>query len=274
MLTTRVLAPNPGPMTLEGTNTFIVRRPDSHRVAVVDPGPLDRLHLRDLVSNGLIELILLTHNHQDHCESARRLSDMTGAPVRAIDPNQCMGSGALADGEELFAGGARLTVLATPGHSVDSACFYLHDDRDLEGATPSGSMLTGDTILGRGTTTIAAFGGSLRAYMASLERLISFGSAIVLPGHGDRLDDLAVVVRGYLAHRHSRLQDVSTAVNCLRSQRHRGSIVAGVTDLVYPRVAPGVRMAAEATVRAQLDYVGESDDVAGVKHHSPRNDRG
>ena len=216
MLTTRVLAPNAGPMTLGGTNSFIVRRPDSHRVVVVDPGPLDAIHLRRLASQGLIELILLTHFHEDHAEAAHRLSIMTDAPVRAMDVSHCVQGTPLEDGEEIRAGGTRLRVIATPGHTGDSVCFYLEDDRDLEVPTTSGSMLTGDTILGRGSPAIGPPDGSLRGYIRSLHRLSTFGSAIVLPGHGPRLESLTFAARGNVAHRRRRLRDVSSAMDASR----------------------------------------------------------
>jgi glyoxylase-like metal-dependent hydrolase (beta-lactamase superfamily II) len=257
-LTTRVLAPNPGPMTLEGTNTYVVRRPGSDRVAVIDPGPLDGGHLRGLAAHGQVELILLTHEHQDHAEGARELSAMTDSPIRAVDPSRCVNARPLGDGEELVAGGTRLRVIATPGHTADSVCFYLEDDADVRMPSNRGSMLTGDTILGRGTAAIGRPGGSLRAYIASLELLCSFGSALVLPGHGPRLDDLNAVAAGYLTHRRSRLEDISSAVDRLRSSTADDVTVAGVTDLVYPNVAPELRFAAEGIVQAQLDYLVES----------------
>jgi len=112
---TRVLAPNPGPMTLDGTNTYVLRRPDSHRIVVVDPGPRESTHLRRILTLGEVELILLTHGHHDHSESAGVLSRLTGAPVRAADPAFSANAGPLADGEQLNAGGLRLSAIATPG---------------------------------------------------------------------------------------------------------------------------------------------------------------
>lgn len=264
-LTTRVLAPNPGPMTLEGTNTYVVRRPGSDRVAVVDPGPLDAGHLRGLASQGQVELILLTHDHQDHAEGAHELSAMTGAPVRAVDPSHCVNASPLGDGDELIAGGTRLRVVATPGHTADSVCFYLEDDADVRMPSRRGSMLTGDTILGRGTTAIGRPGGSLRAYIASLELLASFGSTLVLPGHGPRLEDLAAVATGYLAHRRSRLEDISSAVDRLSSSTADEVTVAAVTDLVYPNVAQELRFAAEGIVQAQLDYLVEPAEPLNLR---------
>lgn len=257
MLATRVLASNPGPMTLDGTNTYVVRRPDHHKIAVVDPGPLDAIHLRRIAALGSVEVILLTHHHSDHAESAARLSAMTGAPVRAFDETLCVRGAPLVDGVEFFAGGTRMRVVATPGHTRDSISIYLPEDRDLATHTRQGSMLTGDTILGRGSTVIAEPDGSLRDYLATLERLTEFGSTLVLPGHGPLLIDLVAASRSYLVRRHDRLRDVIVAVESLRASQIEVT-VAAVADVVYAHVAPDVRFAAEASVKAQLDYLAES----------------
>jgi len=257
MLATRVLAPNPSPMTLEGTNTYLLRRPDSYKVVVVDPGPLNAVHLRRVVSLGLVEMIVLTHHHADHTQAAQRLSMITGAPVRSFDESLCVNAPSLSDGEELIAGGIRIRVIATPGHTRDSICIHLPDDRQLQVSTDRGSMLTGDTILGRGTTVIAQPDGSLRDYLATLERLVDFGRTTVLPGHGPMLDDLGIIARAYLTHRRERLRNIATTMDALRASDDEITVTR-VTDLVYRDITAPVRFAAEASVKAQLQYLMES----------------
>lgn len=248
-LVTRVLAPNAGPMTLDGTNSLVIRAPGHASVVVVDPGP-DDPHIDDLLAQGPIELILLTHHHIDHTESAARLAATTGAPVRAIDQALCLGAPPLADGEAIEAGGTRIEVVATPGHTRDSVSFFLPAD------SGAGSMLTGDTILGRGTTIIAHPDGSLAAYLATLERLASFGAATVLPAHGPLLPDLAEVCARYAAHRRDRLASIRAVLADLGiAPSADPATVAAVVDAVYADIAPVVRFAAEASTLAQLEYL-------------------
>ncbi len=139
-LATRVLAGNPGPMTLDGTNSLVLRHPGSRRVIVIDPGPPDHAHIEELRSHGSIELILLTHHHIDHSESAGRRSTMAGAVVRAADPALCSpGAAPLVDEEVIQSDGYVLRVVRTPGHTADSTCFFLADDRPLD-------VMSGDVV--------------------------------------------------------------------------------------------------------------------------------
>jgi glyoxylase-like metal-dependent hydrolase (beta-lactamase superfamily II)/8-oxo-dGTP pyrophosphatase MutT (NUDIX family) len=239
------LAPNPGPMTLDGTNSYVIAAPDSASVVVVDPGPLDARHLHELAARP-VELVLITHHHLDHTEASAAFHALTGAPVRAFDPAFCIGGEPLTDGAEIVAAGTRIRVLATPGHTADSVCFILPDDDD-----GVGSVLTGDTILGRGTTIIAHPGGRLGDYLASLDRLAAVGSATVLPAHGPVRPDLAAVAAEYAAHRQLRLDQIRDALGRLGPDAG----VAAVTDLVYADVPADVRRAAETSVAAQLEYL-------------------
>ncbi len=159
---TLVRADNPGPMTLEGTNTYVLRTTTASQAVVVDPGPLDPAHLAAVVAVGPIGLVLLTHGHPDHSDGARLLQEMTGAPMAAVDPRFCVGNEPLAAGAVLGGvAGLELRVLATPGHTGDSVSFVVaHDEPGL---------LTGDTILGRGTTVVAHPDGQLGPYLRSLE---------------------------------------------------------------------------------------------------------
>ncbi len=249
-----VLAPNAGPMTLDGTNSYVLRAPDSEGVVVVDPGPSDPAHLASLSGAGRVELVLVTHHHPDHTESLEAFHAMTDAPVRAIDPAFCLAGAPLVDGERIRAAGLEIDVIATPGHTADSVCFSLPGDRFLGSDETRGTVLTGDTILGRGTTIIADPDGALGPYLDSLGRLAALGApgpVGVLPGHGPVLPDLAAICRAYLAHRAERLDQVRAALRELGAD----ASTAAVTDLVYADTDASVRSAAEASVRAQLAYL-------------------
>ncbi|MGX5696778.1 MBL fold metallo-hydrolase [Agromyces soli] len=258
-----VLAPNPGPMTLDGTNSYVLRAPGSASVVVVDPGPLDVGHLERLAGEGPVELVLVTHHHADHVEGVAEFARLTGAPVRAFDPEHCHGAPPLVDGERIEAAGLEIEVLHTPGHTADSACFVLRgaasgataDTADREPDAPT-AVLTGDTILGRGTTIIADPDGALGPYLDSLGRLRALaaeapGPVRVLPAHGAELPDLVAICDAYLAHRAERLDQVRAAL----AQLGADAGVDEVTDLVYADTDASVRSAAEASVRAQLTYL-------------------
>jgi glyoxylase-like metal-dependent hydrolase (beta-lactamase superfamily II) len=245
-LTQYILAPNPGPMSLDGTNSYVLRAPGAAGAVVVDPGPLDEAHLQALAGAGPVELILITHRHADHTAGSARLHQLTGAPVRAADAAHCHGSGtALQDGEVLSAAGVEVRVMATPGHTSDSVCFHLPADG------PSGSTLTGDTILGRGTTVLDYPDGTLADYLTSLDRLEALGPGTVLPAHGPVLSSLQDITRAYRSHRFERLAQIRAALDSLG----RDAAVGDVADAVYADVDPSVRRAAETSVAAQLDYL-------------------
>ncbi|MDJ0350116.1 MBL fold metallo-hydrolase [Cryobacterium sp. PH29-G1] len=241
-LTRSLLAPNAGPMTLDGTNSYLIGAPASPSVVVVDPGPLHEGHLATLAAAGQVELVLITHRHADHTAASARFAELTGAPVRALDAAYCVNGAPLIAGELIMLADTSIRVLATPGHTDDSVCLHLPGDG------PTGSVLTGDTVLGRGTSIID---GELADYLASLEALRDLGPALVLPAHGPVLPDLAAICTAYLAHRHGRLDQVRAALATLGSD----ASVAQVTDLVYADTDAAVRFAAEASVRAQLVYL-------------------
>ncbi|GAA2764015.1 MBL fold metallo-hydrolase [Streptomyces paradoxus] len=246
-----VLAPNASAMTLDGTNTWIVSEPGSDLAVVIDPGPLDDGHLRQVVATAeqagkRVALTLLTHGHPDHAEGAARFAELTGTRVRALDPALRLGEEGLAAGDVITTGGLELRVVPTPGHTSDSLCFHLPADR---------AVLTGDTVLGRGTTVVAHPDGRLGDYLDSLRRLRSLtvddGVHTVLPGHGPVLDDAQGAVEYYLAHRATRLAQVETAVE--DGYRTPPMVVAHV----YADVDRSLWPAAELSVRAQMDYLEE-----------------
>ncbi|WP_084211801.1 MBL fold metallo-hydrolase [Pseudonocardia acaciae] len=228
-------------MTLDGTNSWLLRAPGSEDVIVIDPGPADERHLQLIAENGPVAQILLTHHHLDHSEGARRLAELTGAPVRALDPALVLGDEGLGEGDVVAAAGVELRVLATPGHTSDSLCFVLDD-----------ALLTGDTILGRGTTVIAHPDGRLGDYLGSLRRLAELPDGLaVLPGHGPELPDAGTIARQYLAHREERLDQVRRAL----AQLGPDATPRQVVELVYADVDQALWPAAEMSVKAQLDYL-------------------
>ncbi|GAB2741254.1 MBL fold metallo-hydrolase [Salinifilum aidingensis] len=246
-----LLANNPSGMTLEGTNTWIVRAPGVRECAVVDPGPGDPEHLERVRAHGPVALILLTHHHPDHTEGVAELAARTGAPVRALDADLCRSAAPLRDGEVLEAAGVPLRVLATPGHTADSLCLH------IAGEEPA--VLTGDSVLGRGTTVVASPDGHLGSYLSSLRELAGFAEGTwALPGHGPELPDVAEAAAGYLRHREQRLDQVRAAV-----AEHAATPTARqVVEVVYADVDPAVWPAAEQTVRAQLTYLAERGELA------------
>jgi glyoxylase-like metal-dependent hydrolase (beta-lactamase superfamily II) len=262
-----VLAPNPGPMTLDGTNTWLIAEPGSAVALVVDPGPDDEVHLgrvRDLAAAAgqRISRILLTHGHLDHSAGAARLADLTGAPVLAADPalrrgpgergspgKNNTGDGGLGPGDVFTEAGCELRVVASPGHTADSVCLLLPAD---------GALLTGDTVLGRGTTVIAE-DGNLADYLATLDRLRALSGeqqlGMLLPGHGPLLADPARVLDFYIAHRRERLGEIRAALAA--GDRTGEEIVTRV----YANVDRSVWPFARWSVRAQLDYLGSRGEL-------------
>lgn len=228
---TLVRAGNPGPMTLDGTNTWVLRPPGGSGVYVVDPGPLEESHLRAVAEQGPVLGVLATHGHLDHVEGLERFREITGAPLLADAPG--------------------VTRLVTPGHTADSVCFLV----DFAGQP---AVLTGDTILGRGTTVVAYPDGDLGSYLSSLTTLTGLGELPVLPGHGPALTDCAAAATFYLRHREARLDQVRAVLaEGVRTPRE-------IVEIVYAGVDPVLWPAAERSVRAQLAYL----DAAGSEDRS------
>jgi glyoxylase-like metal-dependent hydrolase (beta-lactamase superfamily II) len=246
----KVLAPNPGPMTLDGTNTWVIGNPATGPVIIVDPGPLDEDHLQRVleVAGGRTTAIWITHRHHDHTDGAARMAELSGCLVYAADPAFASDPETeLTGGESMGLGDLQVRVIATAGHTSDSVSFL------ITGAGQPSLLLTGDMVLGRGTTVITHPDGDLAAYLDSLETMIETVDdhqvAEILPGHGDRVSDPAGILRYYRRHRLERLEQV------------RAAVAAGdrtpmdVVRRVYVDADPAVWPAAEQSVRAQLDYL-------------------
>ena len=248
-----VLAPNANMMTLDGTNTWVLRGEDFGPSIVVDPGPLDDQHL-DAVADvaGDVRAVLLTHHHLDHSEGARAFAERVGCGVRALDPAYRLGSEGLGAGDVVAVDGLEVHVVATPGHTADSLSFLLPAER---------AVLTGDTVLGRGTTVVAHPDGELGAYLDSLDRLHALAEAneiaTIWPGHGPVIADALGVLDHYIAHRHERLDQVRDALSRLTSAGDATpeDIPRQVVEIVYADVDPILWPAAELSVRAQLAYL-------------------
>jgi glyoxylase-like metal-dependent hydrolase (beta-lactamase superfamily II) len=238
-------------MTLDGTNTWILAEPGSASAVVVDPGPGHAGHLhrvRDQVAAAgqRVAQILLTHSHPDHSAGAAAFAALTGAPVRAADPAFRLGDEGLSPGDTVTAAGCDIRVVATPGHSADSVCLHL---------APDYALLTGDTVLGRGTTVIAD-DGNLTDYLASLDRLRALADqaelAVLLPGHGPILTSPATTLDYYITHRHERLAEVEAALEA--GDRTTDQIVARIYADVDRALWPFAAFSVNAALRYLTDH--------------------
>jgi glyoxylase-like metal-dependent hydrolase (beta-lactamase superfamily II) len=252
-----VLAPNASPMTLDGTNTWVLHDPSSSRSVVVDPGPPDEGHLAAVAAAaGDVAVVLLTHHHLDHSEAARAFAERVGCGVRALDPSYRLGDEGLGEGDVVAVGDLEVHVVATPGHTSDSVSFVVPSEQ---------TVLTGDTVLGRGTTVVAHPDGELGAYLGSLDRLRALAEAheieAIWPGHGPVIGSALPTLDYYLAHRRQRLEQVREALRSLHAQARAGtpfdhaSMPRRIVELVYADVDEVLWPAAELSVRAQLDYL-------------------
>ena len=252
-----LLAPNPNMMTLDGTNTWVLREPGAGRSVVVDPGPEIDAHLDAVAEQAAdVAVVLLTHGHLDHSEAARSFAERVGCGVRALDPQHCLGDEGLGDGDVVAVDGLEVHVVGTPGHTSDSLSFVLPAER---------AVLTGDTVLGRGTTVVAHPDGSLGAYLESLDRLHALAAAheidTIWPGHGPVIADALPALDHYLAHRQQRLDQVREALRSLHAAARDGvpldheQLPRRIVEIVYVDVDEVLWPAAELSVRAQLAYL-------------------
>lgn len=266
-LVTRVLAPNPDAMTLDGTNTYVLGAPGRGAVAVVDPGPDDPDHRRRVEQaaadrDAAIAAIVVTHHHGDHLEAAVAWAERFGCRVHATRPQDVGPDGVvIGDGDRVRLPGLTLDAVATPGHTRDHVAFRL----------PSGALLTGDHVLGRGTSVVAHPDGDLVAYLESLRRVLDLGPAALYPGHGPELvEDPDAVVRFYLDHRDFRRQQVLAILGEGPARPRQ------LVERIYAAVDPGLWGAAEASTRALLAALvveqvvaHEGDDTVSLRDRPP-----
>lgn len=248
-LVSRVLAPNPSRMTLDGTNTYVVGEPGSGQVVLVDPGPDDAAHLARVEEiladrDARCVAVLVTHHHADHAEAAAPWGARFGAPVAAAD-RRVTGAGGrvLEPGERLVLAGTAIEVVATPGHTADHLAFRLE----------SGAVLVGDHVLGRGTSVVTHPEGDLVAYLESLRRVHDLGPSALYCGHGPELtEDPSAVLDFYLAHRAFREQQI------LAGLARGPASVDGLVSRIYADVPRALWGAAGQSTRAALaKLVGE-----------------
>ncbi|MDQ6879226.1 MAG: MBL fold metallo-hydrolase [Candidatus Dormibacteraeota bacterium] len=245
-LVRRVVAPNPGPYTGPGTNTWIVDA--GPVVVVIDPGPDDDRHLAAIegkLAGATVGVVLVTHSHPDHLPLAHRLAGSHHTTVRRYPE--------LGDGDVVRAGTLNLTALHTPGHSADHLCFWIAED---------GALFTGDLVLGRGSSMVTFPEGDVAAYLRSLDRVAELKPRILFPGHWDPVTDAMGKLDEYRSHRLEREAQVLAEVS-----RKRGT-ARELTRRVYgPEVGEELFAAAEMTLRAHLEKLVDEGNVRVSTEH-------
>ncbi len=227
---TRVVAPNPGPYTGPGTNTWILGA--GPVVVVIDPGPNEERHLSAIdrkLAGATVGVVLVTHSHPDHLPLAERLASAHHASVQRYP--------GLGDQEVVRVGTLNVTALHTPGHSADHLCFWLADDR---------ALFTGDLILGRGSSMVTYPEGDVAAYLRSLDRVAALRPRILFPGHWDPVENAMGKIEEYRAHRLEREAQVLAEV------MRRPGTARDLTRRVYGGLDDQLMVAAEMTLRAHL----------------------
>lgn len=251
----RILAPNPSPMTLDGTNTYLLWDGGSGACVVVDPGPNSDAHWSTIIQSAAqrdltLRGILLTHHHQDHCESAFSKARELGLEVFA-HPDAFPGASyvPLRQHGTVLAGGVSVEVIPTPGHCGDHLAFLIGE----------GYLLTGDHVLGRGTSVVAFPDGDLTQYLGALEKISHIEFSALLPGHGPSMDkDMGHAVLAYYhAHRRQRLTQIMELLSAKREIEPSTLVVAIYGNALSPEVA----WAANATTRAALAHLVERGKV-------------
>ncbi|MXX34580.1 MAG: MBL fold metallo-hydrolase [Gemmatimonadetes bacterium] len=234
------LAPNPGPITLEGTRTYVVGEDPA---AVIDPGPRIESHISAVagaVGRAAEVVILLTHAHDDHAAAAARLAHRTGASVHGPG-----GDHDLTDGQVIHTSGGDLAAISTPGHARRHFCFH---------HPATASIFVGDLILGDGDTTwIGEYAGAVADYLRSLDRLAALGARRLHPAHGPAIHDPAGTIARFRAHRLERIEQVRRAV----ADGH--AVTPAIARHVYGPLPPKIRAMAEASVDAILDYLSGAE---------------
>jgi glyoxylase-like metal-dependent hydrolase (beta-lactamase superfamily II) len=262
----RLVAPNPGPMTQNGTNTYIVGR---GKVAVIDPGPDDEDHraalLATLAQKGeRIAHILLTHTHLDHCAGVEALRRVTGAQTAGfgsagLRESHTLGPGgrsfadgnfkpdiALTDSDVLAGEDWELSALHTPGHAPDHLCYEF---------APAGALFSGDHVMGWNTSVIAPPEGHMDSYLASLHRLLTHDHQVYLPGHGGRIEQPQRLVKAFIMHRRWRENEIVEAM------RAGARTAPDITAQIYTGLPDHLTRAAQLSVLAHLERLVEKGRV-------------
>lgn len=235
----RLKAENPGPLSLSGTNTWIVGRDPAY---VIDPGPALPEHLKALIETlerlGGLGGIALTHDHPDHCEAVQPLREWMQAPLAAARAEELRlpGDVRLSEGESF----GPLTAVATPGHAPDHFAFLT-----------DGVCFVGDAVLGEGSVFIAPDPGALAGYLAALERLLALPLQLICPGHGPPIGEPAAKLREYLDHRRDRERRLVQAID--EGARHP----ADMLDAAWSEVPREMRHVALFTLAAHLEKLSE-----------------
>lgn len=254
-----VRAANPGPMTLDGTNTWVIAAPEEPAL-VIDPGPDTDEHRENILRACVdgIDQVWLTHHHPDHSEMARGLAEATGAVVRALDYRLSTAE-PLHDAHAYRVGACTLEVVWIPGHTTDSVGIL------LTGSDTGPEFFTGDMVLGEGTTVIAHPDGDLADYFGSLDKMQRLvaerGVRRFLPGHGQIIDDPATKLAEYRTHREERLDQVQAVLD------------TGITDVeqvverIYGQLTGKLRWAAERSAMAQIDFLTKNPRTPKDRGH-------
>ncbi len=234
------LAPNPGPLTLDGTRSYLV---GDDPVAIIDPGPRIESHisaLAEAVRPASEIVILLTHAHDDHAAASARLAHRTGGSVHGPGGDHDLG-----DGQVIATSVGDLVAVATPGHARRHFCFH-HPD--------TASIFVGDLIMGKGDTTwTGEYLGAVADYLRSLDRLDALAPRTLHPAHGPPIPDAAATIARFRAHRLERIEQVRRAV----ATGHAGA--PAIARHVYGPLPPKIRTMAEAGVDAILDYLSGAE---------------
>lgn len=234
----RIVAPNPGPMTYWGTNTYLIDLPGAPGIAVLDPGPDSPEHVRAVLDQAAapVVAILLSHHHRDHLGAVPALRGTTGAPVHAWHggaPSAVHPDVPVRDGD-IVPGG--LAALHTPGHASDHLCFARDD----------GVLLSGDMVMTWSTSIVNPPDGDMGDYVASLRRLVARDTRLLLPGHGPPTLEPAVLLAELLDHRAQREAAI------LRMLGGAPRSVGELVQALYATVHPRLHAAAERNVVAHL----------------------